>query len=468
MSTFFISDLHLGHRNMAIRRGFQDEFQMNEHIVSCWNKVVKKKDLVIVIGDVTMEKTAYYPILDRLNGLKTVVLGNHDEPNHVKELLKYVNKVAGMIDYKKQFILTHCPIHPSQLDYRYSYNIHGHCISEDSEILTENGWKSVFNISENDLVYSENNESKLELKPINKIIINNYSGIVYKHKSVSTEFNVTDKHRMITFDYNNNKKIMLADEYFSKNIRKVKLSGNINKKGINWSDDLLRLYIFIAADGSFNKKTNLVRIKVKKDYKKQYVQKLLVSLNLKYSNNTQKDGSTCFNFKLPEELISLNIKGLDKLLLNCSQHQCEVILEAYNNSDGYKNGKGTIIYTSKRNEVDLLQHLFAINGFSTNSYSRKGHGFSEKESYQLSIYKREIITVTNNKNASKELVNNKLYWCINTEYGNFLMRLNGKVQLIGNCHTNSIDDPRYINVSAEVIDYTPKTIEQLLEINKNK
>jgi calcineurin-like phosphoesterase family protein len=61
-----------------------------------------------------------------LKGNKTVVLGNHDEPQHVKELLKYVNKVAGMIDYKNMVILTHCPIHPSQLEFRYSYNIHGH------------------------------------------------------------------------------------------------------------------------------------------------------------------------------------------------------------------------------------------------------------------------------------------------------------------------------------------------------
>ena len=126
MSTFFISDLHLGHKNMAIRRGFKDEEEMNKHIVSCWNKVVRKKDLVIILGDLTMGKPTFYPLLKRLNGLKTVVLGNHDEPQHVKELLKYVNKVAGMIDYKKEYILTHCPIHPSQLDYRYSYNIHGH------------------------------------------------------------------------------------------------------------------------------------------------------------------------------------------------------------------------------------------------------------------------------------------------------------------------------------------------------
>jgi calcineurin-like phosphoesterase family protein len=72
-----------------------------------------------------MEKKTY-DILDRLNGLKNIVLGNHDARNHVPELLKHVNSVAGMVDYKKKCILTHCPIHPHELDYRYKYNIHGH------------------------------------------------------------------------------------------------------------------------------------------------------------------------------------------------------------------------------------------------------------------------------------------------------------------------------------------------------
>ena len=126
MSTFFISDLHLGHENMAIRRGFSCADEMNDHIIKCWNSVITKRDLVYILGDVTMEKVRDYPILLQLRGAKTVVLGNHDEPQHARELLKYVNKVAGMIDYKGNSILTHCPIHPSQLDYRYSYNIHGH------------------------------------------------------------------------------------------------------------------------------------------------------------------------------------------------------------------------------------------------------------------------------------------------------------------------------------------------------
>jgi calcineurin-like phosphoesterase family protein len=99
---------------------------MNETIIQRWNIVVNKHDKVFILGDVGFEKPKYYPLLNKLKGLKEVVLGNHDDSRHVPELLKYVNKVAGMIDYKKEFILTHCPIHPSQLEYRYKYNIHGH------------------------------------------------------------------------------------------------------------------------------------------------------------------------------------------------------------------------------------------------------------------------------------------------------------------------------------------------------
>ena len=110
---------------MAIKRGFKNALDHDSYIVSQWNKVVCKKDVTWILGDITMEK-ANYEILNRLNGIKHVVLGNHDEGQHTKHMQNYVNKIAGMINYKKEFILTHCPIHPCELEYRFKYNIHGH------------------------------------------------------------------------------------------------------------------------------------------------------------------------------------------------------------------------------------------------------------------------------------------------------------------------------------------------------
>jgi calcineurin-like phosphoesterase family protein len=121
----FIADLHLGHKWMAEHRGFKDVDSHDEYIINQWNKVTNKKDTTYVIGDVTMESSEHYNKLDLLKGRKIIILGNHDIPKHIPELLKHVDKVASMIRYKGIW-LTHCPIHPSEFVYRVSKNIHGH------------------------------------------------------------------------------------------------------------------------------------------------------------------------------------------------------------------------------------------------------------------------------------------------------------------------------------------------------
>ena len=75
-----------------------------------------------MLGDITMEKDNY-GVLRQLNGIINVVLGNHDQPQHIRSMMNYVNKVMGM---KKLdgFWISHAPIHPLEL--RGCSNIHGH------------------------------------------------------------------------------------------------------------------------------------------------------------------------------------------------------------------------------------------------------------------------------------------------------------------------------------------------------
>ena len=126
----YISDLHLSHNNMAIKRGFKNYEEHDEYIIKTWNSIVSKKDVTYILGDVTFEKSKPYEILNRLNGIKKVILGNHDEPQHVPYLLQYVNNVCALKYLKhKEFgniILSHAPIHPQELEYRFKLNIHGH------------------------------------------------------------------------------------------------------------------------------------------------------------------------------------------------------------------------------------------------------------------------------------------------------------------------------------------------------
>lgn len=120
----FIGCLHLGDHWMALHRGFNDSKEHDRHLIQEWNKVVGKNDLTYILGDVTMNSERHIALLDRLNGRKVVVLGNHDNPNHIGTMLKHVESVAGMIQYKG-YVLTHCPIHPNEMSFTRG-NIHAH------------------------------------------------------------------------------------------------------------------------------------------------------------------------------------------------------------------------------------------------------------------------------------------------------------------------------------------------------
>lgn len=122
---YFIADLHLGHTNMALHRGFNSVEEHDNFIIAQWNSVVGKRDVVYLLGDVTMEKKSNYHLLSKLNGVINVVLGNHDFRNHVPFLLKHVNSVCGCLKFKG-YLVTHIPVHPMEFDYRVKGNIHGH------------------------------------------------------------------------------------------------------------------------------------------------------------------------------------------------------------------------------------------------------------------------------------------------------------------------------------------------------
>jgi calcineurin-like phosphoesterase family protein len=124
---------------MATRRGFSTIEEHDEHIIAKWNSVVNKRDVTYILGDVTMEKSSPYPLLDRLNGIKHIVLGNHDRRQDTKKLFDYAESVGAMINYKGVF-LTHCPIHPDELTYGIPKNIHGH-IHDKVVMKMLDGWE---------------------------------------------------------------------------------------------------------------------------------------------------------------------------------------------------------------------------------------------------------------------------------------------------------------------------------------
>lgn len=124
-NVFFISDLHLGHKNILKFQGHtRPAADLKEHsqwLVQQWNSVVTSKDIVWVLGDVIFDKK-HANYFKEMRGQKHMIWGNHDLFSH-DWYRQYFNLVRGF--HKKYgMFLSHAPIHPSGL--RDKINVHGH------------------------------------------------------------------------------------------------------------------------------------------------------------------------------------------------------------------------------------------------------------------------------------------------------------------------------------------------------
>lgn len=126
---FMISDMHFGHQNIIEyeNRPFENADQMTRTLIKNWNKVVQRDDEVFYLGDVSFRgKASTTQMVQQLNGIKTLILGNHDRSKSVKwwkdvgfqEVSKYPIIVGEF------YILSHEPVYLTEaMPYA---NIHGH------------------------------------------------------------------------------------------------------------------------------------------------------------------------------------------------------------------------------------------------------------------------------------------------------------------------------------------------------
>jgi calcineurin-like phosphoesterase family protein len=154
MRTFLISDTHFFHNNILTfkkssgepLRPFSSVEEMNETMVDNWNRVVSKNDKVYHLGDVAFRNASSLSILDRLNGDKVLVKGNHDI-HKSSAYLKYFRDIRAYHVLDK-ILLAHVPVHPFSLS-RWKGQVHGHL--HDNYVPFNDDWgsedPSYFNVS---------------------------------------------------------------------------------------------------------------------------------------------------------------------------------------------------------------------------------------------------------------------------------------------------------------------------------
>lgn len=133
MNKWITSDLHHWHKNIIKfspkREHFDSVEQMNEFLIEEWNNKVKPDDIIYHLGDFCFAgKTKVTDILDRLNGQKVFILGNHDYK--LKSLYQEYGQVEHYMEIKHNDVkvcLMHYPILAWNQQGRGSVMLHGHC-----------------------------------------------------------------------------------------------------------------------------------------------------------------------------------------------------------------------------------------------------------------------------------------------------------------------------------------------------
>ena len=152
MTIRYIADMHFDHDSIIAydNRPFNSIAEMNEALISNWNRVVGKDDFTWILGDFcTGNAGRWKDILLSLKGRKGLVTGNHDAPDAVAasaHLFEEVCEYKEIMDGDRHVVLSHYPILVFHDHYFGWYHLYGHVHTSFEWNIIENGKRLIQNL----------------------------------------------------------------------------------------------------------------------------------------------------------------------------------------------------------------------------------------------------------------------------------------------------------------------------------
>ena len=344
-----------------------------------------------------------------------------------------------------------------------------YCLDEETEILTQNGWKK--DVQTGEIVASYNiNEKKIVYSPALNVIRRplEEDECFYHFSNNYVDFRVTNKHRMIFKTRNAARK---NKEYKIDTIENIvgfkdgiylPIASHNQFKGVNLTDEEIKFIAWVITDGCINKANNAIQISQSTKHPWcEEISQILDKCNLKYGCDL-RNGNTNFKSSAPlkrwwiskgtprgtfkerrgwgylEEYLS---KDISPLLFQMNDHQFEIFLETINLADGNKfetkEWKKQSYDISKGNKkfIENLQIMAIQRGYKANVTTFIKNKINPL--YTIHIKKKDFACINsasdNRTKIIKENYKPENCWCITTELGTIITRRNGKVTIMGNC-----------------------------------
>ena len=175
-------------------------------------------------------------------------------------------------------------------------------------------------------------------------------------------------------------------------------------KGINLSDEEIKLMCAVICDSAFIRNTSRCYLNLKKERKQKELRSILQHLNIQWDERTYESmpGYIRFIFEAPRRE-----KEFSEYWYDCSTHQLQIICDNICKWDGYtQNGKPKSFHTTSIKTADFLQFAYASIGkrVSISEDVREGR----KTCYQLTISDNTLVSIFNRKTNRSETLFKKV------------------------------------------------------------
>lgn len=327
------------------------------------------------------------------------------------------------------------------------------CVDADTEFFTGTGWKRIADYKDGDKVLQYNQDGTASLVEPLDYIVNKTEGLYHIKTKYGLDMMLSKNHRNVTFrNPEKSFKIQTTEEILgvqNKTVagfdRKFKKCFSYGGKGINLTDDEIRISVAIFADGCFYSETSKkCIISVTKKRKRDRLVELLTSAHIDFSERLDNDGYYNIKFYPP-------INGRQKTFpvewYDCSNHQLQVIFEEVFRWDGYekKMNQYTTIY---KENADFVQFVCSSLNKSSSIYrdNRTRNGTNSRTCYRVDWTNRVLRSIVEKPKKEIPLVmpDDGLEYCFTVPSSMLVLRRNDNIFITGNCgslHVLAFFDP---------------------------
>jgi DNA polymerase I-like protein with 3'-5' exonuclease and polymerase domains len=335
----------------------------------------------------------------------------------------------------------HSDISPEAATGRFSSRS-PNCLSEDTEILTEDGWCGPSQIKgKKVLAFDPHTKMFVAEEPKAIYVSEPQTRTMVAIKNVHLDMLLTEDHRCLFVDRRSGKVSVRPASSFLKDSKVLHAGFWDITAGNSFTDEMIRFWVAVQADGHIDRVGGLT-FTFKKARKVRRLAALLTELRFPFSERESKDGFTALRvpaYALPsnfyEGLLSRR-KEFTSKVMTLGPAQRELFLEELRHWDGLST-RTPLTYSSKSYiNVSMVQAVCAVHRIRTliTHYTNSTGG----QCYNLHATDRDYSLTANAR--IDILPYTGRVWCVKVSTGFILARRNSRPFITGNCQNLSDEE----------------------------